>query len=212
MDSSGSLRKEYHKEKSFVKYLARSFHISSDGSRAGVVTFSKRAEHTIKLKDHADINSFESAVDKIPLMGLTTSIDKALRLAQKELFAPENGGRSKLKKVLILLTDGTQTKRNGAENPEDITEELRKSGITVLVIGIGDGTNPEELDRMAGESGQAYLPKSFDELIAPEFIKKITTFSCEKASSPICEDGYQLSEDNTICEGNLAITLTIREV
>ena len=46
------------------------------------------------MKDHTDILSFGHAVDAIPLMGFQTRIDRALRLAQKELFAVENGGKS----------------------------------------------------------------------------------------------------------------------
>ena len=181
MDSSGSLRHEYHKEKDFVKTLAKSFNISPDGSRAGVVTFSLRAKHSIRMKDHTDITSLEAAIDDIPLMGMTTRIDRALRLAQKELFAAENGGRPELHhQVLILLTDGTQTKSAHAERPEDITDELRKSGIIVIVIGVGHGIHLKELDLMAGGAGKAHTAKSFDELIGSDFVNKIGKESCGK--------------------------------
>ena len=40
-------------------------------------------------------------VARIPLLGSSTRIDKALRLAHDELFAPENGGRANVPKVLI---------------------------------------------------------------------------------------------------------------
>ena len=132
------------------------------------------------MKDHTDITSLASAVDDIKLMGMTTRIDRALRLAQKELFAPENGGRPELQQVLILMTDGTQTKSESAEHPGDIAAEIRKSGITVIVIGVGDGINHEELDHMAGGSGKAHTAKSFDELIGSEFIKKIAEESCSE--------------------------------
>ena len=126
IDSSGSLKEEYHKEKDFVKALASAFDLGPDGSRAGVVTFSAKAEHSIKMNEHTDIDSFSAAVDAIPLMGMTTRIDRALRLAQKELVAPENGGRPKLPEILILLTDGTQTKRGDYEDPSVVTDEIRR--------------------------------------------------------------------------------------
>ncbi len=210
MDSSGSLKSEYHKEKEFVKYLSRSFNLSRDGSRAGVVTFSARAEHSIKMNDHEDINSFETTVDQIRNMGLTTRIDRALRLAQKELFAPENGGRPELHQILILLTDGTQTKSDTAEHPGIIAEELRNSGIMVIVIGIGGGTTPEELDHMAGGDGKAYLPKSFDELLSHEFVTKVADVACKEASIPICKSGYHHSNDNSTCEGNNYFVIMIK--
>ena len=179
LDSSGSLRNDYQKEKDFLKAIATAFGISKDGSHAGVVTFSAFSEHSIKMKDHTDLDSFKKAVDAIPLMGMTTRIDRALRLTQAELFSIENGARPTTPKVLILLTDGSQTNEAGAEDPALITEELRNSGITVFVIGIGSGVDINELNDMAGGADQAFTAASFDELIGGEFVNNITQKSCE---------------------------------
>ena len=180
LDSSGSLRNDYHKEKDFIKKIAGQFNIGSDGSRTGVVTFSSEAVHSIKLKDHSDVNSFNAAVDEIPLMGQETRIDKALRLAQKEFFAPENGGRANLPKVLILLTDGTQTKKDNAEDPSIIADEMRKAGIDIIVVGIGSDIDKEELDSMAGGMDSAVNPETFEKLVSKEFIDKLTKRTCRK--------------------------------
>ena len=179
LDSSGSLRNEYHKEKDFLKAVANAFDISADGSRVGVVTFSFNAEHSIKLKDHSDKSSFNAAVDAIPLMGSTTRIDRALRLTQKELFAAENGGRKNVPKILVLMTDGSQTADADAEDPGKISEELRKAGIELIVLGIGKGVDKEELDHMAGGKGKAYSAASLDDLNNGDFVSKLTSQSCE---------------------------------
>ena len=186
LDSSGSLRNDYQREKDFLKALAGAFGMSPDGSRAGVITFSYYSEHSIKMKDHTDINTFNKAVDAIPLMGSTTRIDRALRLTQKELFAPENGGRPGVTKILILLTDGTQTQDVGAEDPGDITDEIRQSGVIVLVIGIGPGTNQTELNHMAGGADNAFSAASFEELVGGEFITMITNRSCSEGIFIFC--------------------------
>ena len=52
LDSSGSLKSEYQKEKDFVKALAEKFELGEDQSHAGVIAFSARAEHSIKMSDH----------------------------------------------------------------------------------------------------------------------------------------------------------------
>ena len=135
------------------------------------------------MSDHADGTSFKAAVNAIPLMGFTTRIDRALRLTQKELFASENGGRPDVRDVLILLTDGTQTKSKGAEDPGNVMEEIRSSGVETIVIGIGTGTDAEELDHMAGGSGKAYSAKSFDELIGGDFVTKLTEQTCKAGKS-----------------------------
>ena len=182
LDSSGSLRNNYEQEKEFLKSLASTFGVSSNGSRAGVVTFSYFSEHSIKLSDHSDIASFNQAVDEIPLMGSTTRIDKALRLAQKELFSLGNGGRPGVPKLLILLTDGTQTQDAGAEDPGDVAEELRADGINILVVGIGRGVNETELTHIAGEEKSVYSAASFESLVENDFIESVTTRSCDKGT------------------------------
>ena len=179
LDSSGSLRNDYQKEKDFLKVLAGTFGVSDTESRAGVVTFSYNSEHSIKLKDHTNIESFNDAVDKIPLMGSTTRIDKALRLTQKELFDSANGARAGIPKILILLTDGSQTLDADAEDPGDIAQEIRDSNVKLLVIGIGQGINQTELNHIAGEDKYAFSAASFDELIGGDFVTKIVSGSCD---------------------------------
>ena len=178
LDSSGSLRNDYGKEKDFLKTLAGAFGVSQSGSRAGVVTFSYYTEHSIKLSDHDDLASFNAAVDKIPLMGSTTRIDKALRLTQKEMFTLANGARAGVPKVLILLTDGSQTQDAGAENPGEVAAELRKEGVNILVVGIGKGVNATELENIAGKAENSYTATTFDDLLASDFVKKVKEDTC----------------------------------
>jgi len=161
-----------------LKALAATFGVSDDASRAGVVTFSYYTEHSIKLNDHTDLSSFNKAVDDIALMGSTTRIDKALRLTQQEMFSIANGGRPGVNKVLIVLTDGSQTQDAGAEDPGVVAEELRNSGIRVLAVGIGKGVNGTELARIAGDSKNVYSAASFDELISRDFLSKVNTAGC----------------------------------
>lgn len=186
LDSSGSLRNDYDKEKDFLKALAASFGVSDDGARAGVVTFSYNSEHSIKLNDHSSFSTFNDAVDKIPLMGSTTRIDKALRLSQKELFTLPNGGRPGIPKILILLTDGSQTQDADAEDPSVIANEIRSKGIKLLVIGIGAGVDQAELLKLGGnEKDNVFTASTFEDLIAAPFIDAVTNSSCN-AGTVIC--------------------------
>ena len=178
LDSSGSLRAEYFKEKDFLKELMASFGISKDGSRGAVVTFSFYAEHSIKFRDYEDMKSFSEAVDNIPLMGSTTRIDKALRLTQKEVFTLNSGARPGVPKVLILLTDGSQTLDEDAEEPSEISTELRNAGIPIIVIGIGSGVNRTELTNIAGSKENVYAAQDFDILKQGGFIQNITSLTC----------------------------------
>ena len=178
LDSSGSIRNDYQNEKDFLKSVAAVFGVSKNESRAGVITFSHNVEHSIKLKDHTDLTTFSAAVDAIPLMGSVTRIDKALRLTQKELFTTENGARAGLPKILLLLTDGSQTPSADAEDPATIAEELRKSGITLLVVGMGSGVNPTELAKIAGGDDKAFSAATFNDLLSDDFMKSVQDKAC----------------------------------
>jgi nitric oxide reductase activation protein len=178
LDSSGSLRKEYSKEKDFLKALVAMFGVSKDGSRAAVVTFSAYSKHSIKLKDHSDLSSFNKAVDAIPLMNYTTRIDRALRMTEREMFTIKNGARPGINKVLIILTDGSQTQDAGAEDPGVLAEELRQAGINIISVGIGKSTNPTELAHLAGGEKNFYYVATFDELISADFLKKVSKVGC----------------------------------
>ena len=185
VDSSGSLRRDYGKEKEFVKIIADNFVVSKNGTRAGVITFSWHAEHSIKLRDHFTTQGFQEAVDRLPLFGHTTRIDKALNLAGEELFNPENGGRPNVQKLIILLTDGSQTKDADAIDPGDIADKIRKSGTKVIVVGIGNSVNKAELLHVANGESNLYLAKDFNELKSPTFTANIAQVSCVKGKKNI---------------------------
>lgn len=180
LDSSGSLAGSYNFEKDFLKSLAAAFGISKNGPRASVITFSLIAELTIKFNEYFDIASFNDAVDAIPLMGRSTRIDRALRTAQNDMFQARNGARGNTPKILILLTDGSQTQ--GGENPADISKTLRQTGIHVIVVGIGSGINKAELLEIAGSSDRVFSAASFDELISKEFTSSLMEKSCKEVA------------------------------
>ena len=173
------MRREYYKEKNFLKKLAETFGITEQGSRAGVITFSHKAIHSIKLKDFKTFKTFNRAVDAIPLMGYTTRIDSALRMALDELYLAENGGRENLPKILFLLTDGFQTKDVGAENSTVLGNVLRDRGVVVLSVGIGPRTNYEELKAIAGGERNAFMARTFDSLLGIDFVKTLAERACE---------------------------------
>ncbi len=180
VDSSGSLRRDYGKEKEFVKQLAESFEISRAGSRAGVVTFSNDAKLSIAMNQYTSVKDFNKAVDDEPLMGYTTRIDKALQLAKERLMV---GARSDAPRIVFLLTDGSQTKSSNAKdptpNPAIVAKQLREEGVQLIVIGIGKKVKVAELQAIAGNNANLYFAKDFDELKSRDFVQRISKASCE---------------------------------
>lgn len=182
VDSSGSLRRDYNKEKEFVKGIATSFGLGNAGSRAGVVTFSYEAKLSIGIDQFNNVNDFNKAVDDIPLMGYTTRIDKALQLAKEKLFL---GARKDATNILILLTDGSQTPDRDAVNPAVVAKELTDDSTKLIVIGIGKGIKVNELRSIAGNPSNVYLAKDFNRLRSSEFVQQI--------SGVMCKSGWNLN-------------------
>ena len=165
-----------------MKTLAASFGISKDGAHAGVVTFSSDVEHSIKLNDHFNLNDFNKAVQGISHMKNYTRIDKALRLTQKEMFTAANGGRPDAKTIVIVLTDGSQTRQGlkDLEDPALVARELRDIGYTVLAIGMGSGADTNELIAITGNEDHVYSATTFEELITEEFLNRVNKGGCEE--------------------------------
>ncbi len=180
VDSSGSLKSEYGKEKQFVKLLAQKFGLSAKGSHAGVVLFSDTADVRVKLAEKNTGAEFNDAVDQLPLLGKTTRIDKALQVAYNDLFQPENGLRLDVPQVLFVLTDGAQTNAIDAVSPAQAIVPFHESDIKVVVIGVGSGVKREELKSMVKSEKDLYVAKNFDELISSQFVDNITASSCQE--------------------------------
>lgn len=176
LDSSGSLRNNYANEKKFLKSLAEAFGVGKEnGSQAGVVTFSSRAEHSIKLNGYKDLTTFNELVDMIRHMNGYTKIDKALRLVKSQMFKKENGGRKGVKKMVVLITDGEQT---GRGNPDQVAKELRDEGVILLVIGVGK-LDKKKLEKISGPDNW-FLASNFTVLNSKEFVEKMTHSTCKK--------------------------------
>ncbi len=184
VDSSGSVKTEYKKEKEFVKLLSEKLQLFKfeDGLRGAVVLFSKDANLAIKFSDLNRLSDFQDAVERLPLMGSITRIDKALKVAYRDMFSAVNGARKNISKLLILLTDGKQTVESDSISPSEAIRPFHQAGITVIVIGIGPAVDPVELKSMVVDPKNVYLAKDFNELKSGEFVTSIFEKSCSVPS------------------------------
>jgi len=186
IDSSGSLKEYWHKEKEFVKKLARALGVGY-GNRVGVISFSYHAEQNIKMSESLDLADFNQRVDDIKLQGYTTRMDKALSLADEVMFNVNQGARKHFQKLLIFLTDGKQSQRDGKTvgNPGTIAAAMRQKKVKIFTIGIGDYVDYNELQSIAGVQSQVYQAKSFNDLFVRNFAEKVTSKVCTKSTLPL---------------------------
>lgn len=102
-----------------------------------------------------------------------------LEMAKEELFqliSKEKGTRNK---VLILITDGSQSFGDAMIDPSTVANELRNLGVHVFVIGIGTNIRVKELEAIAGNQANLYLASHSNQLRAQRFVEKLSEVGCE---------------------------------
>jgi hypothetical protein len=89
-------------------------------------------------------------------------------------FAVHNGARSDAIKVALLVID-----RRSA-NPDAVRRELvkvRRSGIKLIVIGVGGDIDADELTSLASDSDAFIVAETYDELhaIRVDVVQRVCT-------------------------------------
>ena len=93
--------------------------------------------------------------------GGSTKHELALQLARVNLFSANRGSRPDVPKVLIVLTKGK------SENILAVARSsmaLKRNNVTIVVVGIGEEVNIEELLTMASTAGDMTRLNTFREL------------------------------------------------
>ena len=178
IDSSGSIgSSNYRKQKNFVKEVAKSFGLSPNGSRAAMVLYSNSASVKARFGQFAGQTEFARAVEDLPYERGLTRIDKALELTASGIFAKDS--RAGVPKIAMLITDGTQTQAADAKDLREASEPLRKAGVRVLAVGIGDGVDRAELRRVTERDEDVVVATDFQDLLLK--LSNLTSQACQLA-------------------------------
>ena len=177
MDSSGSIgRRNYLKQKEFVKQIAKSFDVAPGQSQAAMVLYSSSASVQARFGEYATAEDFGKAVDALPYERGLTRIDKALEVASTDVFP---GARSGLPKIAILITDGKQTKADDAKGLKEASEPLRKAGVRVLAVGVGSGVDADELRLITETDEDVVVAADYQDLL--QQLANLTSRACQLA-------------------------------
>lgn len=129
--------------KKFVTGVIDRHTISPTQTRVAVMEYSDKPTVWITLRGYMERNALKEAVSDIrPSRGKSVVTDEALRMAAVDIFSPEHGSRPGIPKVLILVTDDKST---GSESLRLAAEPLRKKGVTVYIVAIGEKVDKKEI-------------------------------------------------------------------
>jgi uncharacterized protein YegL len=166
MDASGSIgQRDFQKERDFVKAMASSFTFARDQTLAAVITYNDKANLDIPFGRHLNRDSFRLEVDQVPYTLGQTRIDKALAMATEKVFTRSAGSRPGFPKMVVILTDGVQTKDPDAIPLGKAVLPLRRAGVQVIAVGIGSHVDRNELRQMVERSSDVYTVTDFDDLL-----------------------------------------------
>ena len=133
-------------EKNIVKQVLDKLHISDTTTRVGFILYGKEARTALRLNTYRDATSLKRVIDSLRNSGDGNRVDKAFTVAQTNLFLEENGARIGVPKTLIVLMNNKADK-----SLSSAAQNLKDSGVKVIVIGVGQQVNEEELKSVAGE-------------------------------------------------------------
>ena len=137
IDSSSAMiqhvRSNWNIVKTFVKEVISGIHISSGGFRIAIVLFSTKAYVKLKLNEEYSVQRILRRIDSLPFLnGNSRNISGGLYLMNHIVFQHENGDRSDVDNIAILITSGTST-----ANRDTLlyAKEAKDKGVKIVAIG-----------------------------------------------------------------------------
>lgn len=147
LDASTSVtEKNFELMLDFVKDFLFEADIDGGNVRVGVIIYSTSDHVQFQLNTYKTKVDVYNAVDKIPYNHGSTNTADALRTMRTQMFSQDNGDRSDVENIAVVVTDGVSNINSRRTVPE--AEQARADGIHIFVIGIGL-TDTKELDGMA---------------------------------------------------------------
>ncbi|XP_067431753.1 integrin alpha-M-like [Thunnus thynnus] len=157
LDGSGSVSyQDFQTMKNFVKDLVGSF-LAGD-TQFAVVQFSRFPNIHNFFNDFFRDGSWESNIDAIVQQRGGTYTANAIQYVVRNVFTPEKGSRSNVRKVLIVVTDGRSQDHRNLPYAAGLAENKK---IVRFAIGVGNAfTNPEpkqELEIIASNPPENHM-------------------------------------------------------
>lgn len=143
IDCSGSMQGEkIERAKESAIVLARSL---SPNDLISIVTFEYKVKVLLAPTSASEQDKIENVIRSITV-GSATSLYGGLQKAND--LASKNSKSGRITRI-VLMTDGIPTDKENPKDYEKLCKEIRKNGITVNPIGIGDDYNDELLLRIS---------------------------------------------------------------
>lgn len=132
--------------KTIIKETLKSYDVSLQATRVGIVLYGENAEVVSYLKDSKDSVSLLNALDSLEYPGDGSNVNKALITTNTDLFTTKSGARVGVGKVILLFVD-----KKSDEDPAAVAQSFTRNGIKIITIGVGSDIDKDELKRITSD-------------------------------------------------------------
>nr|WNX29078.1 CREWS-A2 [Colubraria reticulata] len=157
----GPRLEEFELMRTFVEDMIRQFDLSSSATRVAVITYNDEYKDEFNLYQQWPSETMLTTVRGIRYArGHSRNGHKAIEQA---LYLFRRWPRDGAARIIIYITSG---KSSYPADTAKIAEKVKKEGILMFSVGVGDKVDPEELEHIATEDTEqfVYPVKTFDGL------------------------------------------------
>lgn len=158
----------FRRELNFTKQIIDAFRIGEGRVRASVLLFSTEPTLVFGLDKFKAKEDIFKAIDAIKFPAAGSDLGKALKLIQSEAFDFSTPSTSR---IVVILTDG-----KAKDEVKQPSQALKKKGVHVLIVGVGDNLDIEQLETVASEPKDDSI-FDFDKL--SKLVDRISKDVCE---------------------------------
>lgn len=158
-----------------------------EADRVAVVTFAGEGTVLQELTSgHERARSLVEAITISPLdeVGRKTNIAQGLEVSENTLLSKTRDGE--YSRVMVLLTDGranVPSESSAEATSLALAGQIKQSGISLYVIGLGDDVNHSFLEQVATSKSYYYRAAQSEEL--ESIYRQISTSICERGPAVI---------------------------
>ena len=162
--------KVFNDGKEIIKKMLDSFEVSKPKTLVAVVDYSGKPTVKIPFKSGENPVTLKENIKKLP-RGVGGLLEDGIKLVANELFTPKHGSRASAKKSLVIIT-----------NEEDLPEaekekkKLKKKGVKVVVLGLGDQVKPKKAKKLPSTPNLLEVADSLKKKpqVVDELVEKVT--------------------------------------
>ncbi|XP_046851485.1 collagen alpha-3(VI) chain-like [Xenia sp. Carnegie-2017] len=152
IDGSDSMTStDFNYVRAFIKSTVDRFPISEDDVRVALLEYSDNIDMKFGFLTHTNKPGLLRAIDGVMFSRGSGVLTDHVLAEANQLFSPITGSRSRVPKVLVVITDDSST---GGRPLSVVASPLLEAGVKVYVVGIGPRVIPADwTDVVQNENG-----------------------------------------------------------